>query len=144
VKRVLIVAGLIVALAFPATILAGIRHYEGTVQEGGSLRFATKVRHGETKKVKRFVFNHVPMTCDDGDSTVGDAGTPPPGMKVNSRHKFHGKFASAGGTRHLRIKGKLKRDDRKAVGILRVWGDFGGTSTNCDTGKTHWSARLGD
>jgi hypothetical protein len=143
VKRVLIGAGLIVVLAFPATIFAGIRHYEGTVRGGGDLRFVTKVRHGETVKVKRFVFNHVPMACDDGDSTVGDPGTPPPPMKVNSRHKFHGRFSSSGGRRHLRIKGKLKRDDRKATGILRVRGDFGGTSTGCDTGKVRWRARLG-
>ncbi len=36
VKRALIGAGLIVALAFPATIIANIRHFEGTVDEGGT------------------------------------------------------------------------------------------------------------
>jgi len=85
VKRVLIGAGLVVALAFPATIIAGVRHYEGTVDQGGTTRFLTKVRHGETVKVRRFVFNHVPMQCDNGPSTVGDVGTPPPGMKVNAQ-----------------------------------------------------------
>jgi hypothetical protein len=141
VKRVLIGAGLIVALAFPATIIAGIRHFEGTVDEGGTTRFVTKVRHGETIKVKRFVFNHVPMQCDDGASTVGDAGTPPPAMRVNSKHKFHGNFTSGGGHRHLHIDGKLRRHGRKAKGTLRVRGDFGGGATNCDTGTDHWSAK---
>ena len=65
-KRVLIGAGLIVALAFPATIIADIRHYEGTVDEGGTTSFVTKVRHGKTIKVRQFVFKHVPMQCDDG------------------------------------------------------------------------------
>jgi hypothetical protein len=143
VKRVLIGAGLIVALAFPATIIANIRHFEGTVHEGGTLKFVTKVRHGKTIKVKRFVFNHVPMQCDDGASTVGDVGTPPPAMRVNRRHKFHGSFTSGGGLKHLRVRGRLKHHDQKAVGILRVTGDFGGASTNCDTGKDHWSARHG-
>ena len=139
-KRVLIGAGLVVALAFPATIIAGVRHYDGTVHEGGTVRFVTKVRQGETVKVKRFVFNHVAMECDNGTSTVSDVGTPPPPMKVNNRHKFHGSFDSGGGRKHLYIRGKLKRHDRKAVGILRVTGDFRGAATNCNTGKAHWSA----
>jgi hypothetical protein len=143
VKRVLIGAGLVVALAFPATIIAGVRHYEGTVAEGGTVRFVTKVRHGDTVKVKRFVFNRVPMECDNGTSTVSDVGTPPPPMKVNDRHKFHGSFDSGGGRKHLYIRGKLRRHDRKATGILRVTGDFRDGATNCNTGKAHWSVRRG-
>ena len=108
-KRVLIGAGLIVALAFPATIIASIRHFEGTVDEGGTVRFVTKVRHGKTIKVRQFVFNHVPMQCDDGASTVGDVGTPPPAMRVNSKHRFHGNFTSSGGRKQLHINGRLKR-----------------------------------
>ena len=50
------------------------------------------MRDGETIKVKRFVFNRVPMECDDGASTVGDAGSPPPAMRVNDEHRFRGKF----------------------------------------------------
>jgi hypothetical protein len=143
VKRVLIGAGLIVALAFPATIIASIRHYEGTVDGGGITRFVTKVRHGETIKVKRFVFNHVPMQCDDGASTVGDVASPPPAMRVNARHRFHGSFTSGGGSRHLHIQGRLRHQDERARGFLRVRGDFGGGATNCDTGKAHWHAARG-
>jgi hypothetical protein len=143
VKRALIGTGLVFALVFPATIIANLRHYEGSVQEGGTLRFVTKVRHGETINVKRFVFNRVPMQCDNGASTVGDVGTPPPPMRVNDRHKFHGSFTSGGGLKHLYIRGKLKRHYRKAAGILRVRGDFGGGATNCNTGKDHWSAQRG-
>jgi hypothetical protein len=141
VKRVLIGAGLIVALAFPATIIASIRHFEGTVREGGTTRFVTKVQHGETVKVRQFVFNHVPMQCDDGASTVGDVGTPPPAMRVNSHHKFHGNFTSSGGRKQLHISGRIKHHGRKARGTLRVKGDFGGGATNCDTGRDHWRAK---
>ena len=140
-KRVLIGAGLVVALAFPATIIAGIHHYEGTVDEGGITRFVTKVRHGETIKVQRFVFNHVPMQCDDGASTVGDVGSPPPAMPVNARHRFHGTFTSGHGRQHLHIEGRLRHHDRRARGILRVRGDFGGGSTHCDTGMDDWRAK---
>jgi hypothetical protein len=140
VKRVLIGASLIAVLAFPATLIAGIRHYEGTVEQGGTTRFVTKVRHGETIKVRHFVFNQVPMQCDDGASTVGDVGTPPPAMRVNARHKFHGNFTSGGGRRHLHIDGKIKHHGSKAKGTLRVRGDFGGGATHCDTGKDDWSA----
>ena len=142
-KRTLICAVVIVALALSAVAVAGIRHYHGSVKGGGTLRFVTKVRHGETIKVRRFVFNHVPMECDDGASTVGDVGTPPPPMRVNARHRFHGNFSSAGGRKHLHIDGKLKHHGRKAEGTLRVRGDFGGSSTNCDTGMDHWRAKRG-
>ena len=108
-----------------------------------AVRFATKVRDGETIKVKRFVFKRVPMQCDDGPSTVDNVGTPPPPMRVNDEHRFRGNFESANGRKHLRIRGKLTNDDERARGTLRVWGDFGGGATNCNTRRTHWRAQHG-
>jgi len=144
VKRVAIGAGLIVTLAFAAAALANIRHYHGHTEGGGKVRFVTKVRgDGEATKVRRFVFNRVPMQCDDGGSTVGDAGNPPPAMKVNDENRFHGKFTSPSGKKHFNIRGRLTDDDQKARGILRVNGNFGGGATNCHTGKTHWRAKHG-
>ena len=75
------------------------------------------------------------MECDDGASTVGDAGSPPPAMRVNDEHKFRGKFTSANGRKHLRIRGRLTDDDQKARGTLRVTGNFGGGATNCAHGQ---------
>ena len=123
-KRALIGAGLIVALAFPATIIANIRHFEGTVDEGGTTSFVTKVRHGKTIKVRQFVFKHVPMQCDDGPSTVGDVGTPPPAMRVNSKHRFHGNFTSSGGKKQLHIDGRVK--------------DHGTGRGTCASGRLRW------
>ena len=142
-KRALIGAGLIVALAFPATIIANIRHSRARSTRAARSSFVTKVRHGKTIKVRQFVFNHVPMQCDDGASTVGDVGTPPPAMRVNSKHRFHGNFTSSGGRKQLHIDGRLKDHGHKARGTLRVKGDFGGGATNCDTGRDHWSAKRG-
>jgi len=76
-KRIVIGAGLIVALVFAAIAVANIRHYHGKVEGGGHLRFVTKVRGDQTIKVKRFVFSRVSMRCDNGASTVGNAGSPP-------------------------------------------------------------------
>jgi hypothetical protein len=143
VKRIVIGAGLVVALAFAAAAIASIRHYHGAVREGGSLKFQTKFRHGETIKVKKFVFRHVPMKCDDGASTVGNVGSPPPAMRVNQEHRFHGDFTSENGQKRLRIRGRLRHHDQRARGRLRVTGDFGGGATNCDTGRTHWRAKHG-
>jgi hypothetical protein len=134
-------AALTLTLVFAAIAVASIRHYRGAVEEGGSVRFETKVRNGEPIKVRRFVFNRVPMECDDGASTVGDVGTPPPAMRVNAEHRFHGDFTSAQGRKRLRIRGRFRDGERKARGTLRVWGDFGGGATNCDTGRTHWRAK---
>jgi hypothetical protein len=143
VKRIVIGVGLIVALAFAAVAVANIRHYHGHVRGGGKLRFETKVRHRETIKVKTFVFKRVPMECDNGASTVGDVGSPPPPMRVNQEHRFHGDFTSGNGRKRLRIRGRLRDHDQKARGILRVSGDFGGGATNCHTGKAHWRAKHG-
>jgi hypothetical protein len=144
VKRIVIGASLVAALAFTALAVAGIRHWHGSVSGGGGLKFNTKVRDGETIKVKRFVFRRVPMQCDDGASTVGYAGNPPPAMRVNENHRFSGNFPSANGRKRLRIRGQLRDNDQKARGWLRVTGDFGGSSTNCDTGRTRWRARHGN
>ena len=142
-KRIVIGTAVIATLAFATVAFANLRHYHGKVAGGGELRLVTKVRDGETIKVKRFIFNRVPMECDDGASTVGDVGTPPPPMRVNEEHRFHGDFNSPSGAKRLRIRGRLKNDDEKARGTLRVTGDFGGGSTNCDTGKTRWRAKHG-
>jgi hypothetical protein len=143
VKRIVIGAGLVVALVFAAMAVAGIRHYHGNVNGGGKLRFETKVRDGETVKVRRFVFRRVPMECDDGASTVRNVGSPPPPMRVNDNGRFHGDFRSANGRKRLRIHGRFKDDDQKARGTLRITGNFGGGSTNCDTSRTRWRARHG-
>ena len=142
-KRIVIGAGLIVALVFAAIAVANIRHYHGKVEGGGHLRFVTKVRGDQTIKVKTFVFSRVSMRCDNGASTVGNAGSPPPPMRVNDEHRFHGDFTSRNGHKRMRIRGRFKDDDQKARGSLRVTGDFGGGATNCDTGKTRWRAKHG-
>ena len=142
-KRIVIGSAAIVTLVCAAVAFAGIRHYHGSVEGGGDLNFATKVRGDDAVKVKRFVFRQVPMECDDGASTVGDAGSPPPPMRIKEENRFRGSFTSPSGRKHLRIRGRLTDGEQEARGRLRVWGDFGGSSTNCNTGRVSWRAKHG-
>ena len=142
-KRIVIGSGVIATLVFAAVAFANIRHYHGNVDGGGKLNFEAKVRDGDAVKIKRFVFNRVPMECDDGASTVGDVGSPPPPMRLDDENRFSGRFTSPSGRKHLRIRGRLTDGEEKARGRLRVRGDFGGSATNCDTGRTQWRARHG-
>jgi hypothetical protein len=144
VKRIIIGSGAIVTLVFAAVAFANVRHYHGSVKGGGDLNFVTKVRGDDAVKVKRFVFRQVPMECDDGVSTVGDAGSPPPPMRIKEKNRFRGRFTSPSGGKHLRIRGRLTDGEQRAHGRLRVWGDFGGSSTNCDTGRVNWRAKHGN
>jgi hypothetical protein len=82
-KRIVIGSGVIATLVFAAVAFANTRNYHGRVEGGGRLNFEAKVRDGEAVKIKRFVFRRVPMECDDGASTVGDVGSPPPPMRLN-------------------------------------------------------------
>ena len=117
-KRIVIGAGLIATLAFAAVAFANIRHYHGRVDGGGKVRFVTKVRDGdgETIKVGGSSSRRVPMECDDGASTVGDAGSPPPAMRVNDENRFRGKFTSPSGRKHLHIRGRLTDDEQTGPG----------------------------
>ena len=142
-KRIVIGSGVIATLVFAAVAFANTRNYHGSVDGGGRLNFEAKVRDGEAVKIKRFVFRRVPMECDDGASTVGDVGSPPPPMRLDDENRFGGSFTSASGRKHLRIRGRLTDGEERAQGRLRVRGDFGGSATNCDTGKVQWRARHG-
>ena len=142
-KRIVIGSGVIATLVLAAVALADTRNYHGRVDGGGRLNFVAKVRDGDAVKIKEFVFRRVPMECDDGPSTVGDVGSPPPPMRIRDQNRFRGSFTSPSGRKHLRIRGRLTDGEQRARGRLRAWGDFGGSATNCDTGRVRWRARHG-
>jgi hypothetical protein len=65
-------------------------------------------------------------------------------MRIKEKNRFRGRFTSPSGGKHLRIRGRLTDGEQRAHGRLRVWGDFGGSSTNCDTGRVNWRAKHGN
>ena len=129
-------------LGFAATVAFGaIKHYEGDVQQGGTVRFQTKVKHQKTKKVKKFLFAGVTFTCEGTPPfPISNQGFPVPAMKVHHR-KFHGTFSQLGGTG--RIRGKFKHHYWRAEGTLRVSADQIEDTPlhDCDTGTLDWTAR---
>ena len=136
-KRALIGSSLIAVLAFGAMALGSVKHYDGTVDQGGAVKFKTKVRDGKTKRVKGFVFSGVTITCEGRPPfPINNGAFPAPAMKVRHR-RFHGDFSQLGGQGHF--KGEFKHHFKRAHGTLRVNGSPAGLQ-NCDTGTDDWHA----
>jgi hypothetical protein len=140
VKRSLICAGIIVALAIPAPTSAGVPDFEGRDRDGGTVSFETKVRHGRIKKVATgFAWKNLYVRCHEGWSKTDGSFTRP--MRVRHR-RFHGtgRTHTAGGEVIARVTGRFSRRENKAHGRIRVHGNFNAGATNCDTGKDRWKA----
>jgi hypothetical protein len=140
-KRILMCAGLVVvvALVFAAAAFAVIRHFSGTVQGGGTVSFATRFDDGKTKSVRLpLKFTGVPISCDQGDTTLNYSLTGS-NLKVTNR-KFS--FVSPpGGATTARIAGTFTNKGKNANGTFRDRGTFaGGAVTGCDTGTVNWTA----
>jgi hypothetical protein len=146
-KRYPIVLALFVALAVPAIAIAGVRHFKGPIDPSGNVSFDTKVRHGRIVKVKSgnpgFEFNHLPMTCNEGERTISGGFTF--AMEVNHRHfSGTGIYNSSAGSGRVAVTGKFKHHGRKAVGTINGRGNFapesGENITGCHSGKLDWHA----
>jgi hypothetical protein len=141
-KRTLVVVGLVATLAFATVALGAIKHYRGPIQQGGHVTFQTKVRHHKTKRVKKFYFFKVELTCDEATFPISNRRPldfPVPPMRVRHR-EFHGTFSQLGGTGH--VEGQFRDHYRHATGTLRVHAEHI-TDTqlhNCDTGTVDWTA----
>jgi hypothetical protein len=141
-KRVVLVAGLIGALAFAAVATGAVKHYRGPIEQGGRVTFQTKVKHHKVKKVKKFYFFDVELTCDEQAFPISNRtplNFPVPPMKVKHR-EFHGTFSQLGGTG--RVKGEFTDHFKRANGTLRVHAKHIQDTPfhNCDTGTVDWTA----
>jgi len=142
IKRATIVAGLAATLAFAAVAMGAVKHYRGPVQQGGHITFQTKVRHHKVKRVKKFYFFDVKLTCDEATFPISNRkplNFPVPPMKVKHR-EFHGTFAQLGGTG--RVTGQFTDHFKHATGTLRVHAKHIQDTPfhNCDTGTVDWTA----
>lgn len=144
-----VVAG---ALAVAAVALAAgsNRSYAGNDKDSlcGSdpalpctVTFTGVVRHDKVKKVTKFDFQGVPLSCDEGLVAENPAHAAP-AMGVGHDRRFSLTRTNPDTGVHLRIKGRLSRSFAKAKGIFRVRGPVFGTSAgdfhNCDTGVDHY------
>jgi hypothetical protein len=145
VKRRLVCAVWVVALALPATTAAGIRSFHGTVDPDGTVDFRAKIRHGNPVMVRGslnhpgFAWEGFPIECELGTLPGGVvSGHFTFSMKVEDG-RFHGKGSN--GTVTAKVRGKFRKHGRKARGRLRVHGAFSPLdASGCDTGRGGWSA----
>jgi hypothetical protein len=138
VKRVLIVAGIIVMLVAAASAKAGIRKYTGTAITGadkGRFAFRGEFEGGSPVKVSRFKWTDVPAHCGTGGDTV-TSGHFKFAMVVQNQ-RFHG-TANNGIGGHAHAEGRFRQHDQRAAGTFRVHGRLGSGFSGCDTGTVYW------
>ena len=137
-KRYLVVATLIVALATPSSAVAGTRHFKGSIAPSGGISFDARTRPGKVVRVlPGLAFSHVPMTCDGGARTVsGDYNF---GMRV-VRHHFHGTGIYTGGGK-VTVSGEFTHRGRRADGTIKISGDFSAINATGCYARHGWRAR---
>jgi hypothetical protein len=151
VKRLLLISGIAAALLVPAqSVGAGDTSAMSSpaAKRGGfDISFTTVSRNGRVKRVKDFQFAGVGMTCETGGPfTTGTGNDPGDGfgpMKVENK-EFGKKFPTVtggGGSGTVKIAGEFRQHFNKAVGTLRVKGDYPSVpAENCDSSKLDWVA----
>ena len=142
-RRSLVVGLLVVGLATPSAAAAAIRDFKGPVKPSGTVAFSAKIRSGRIVRVRPgFAFNHIPMTCNEGQRTV--SGSFNFAMGVHHRHfSGTGVFTSSAGKGTVTVSGRFKRHRRRAAGTINAHGNFspgGQTVTGCHSGTLDWHA----
>jgi hypothetical protein len=131
--------GLAVALLFPAVAFAARRVIHGPAGGGsGTVDITLVAKHGSVKKLTRFEFNNIPVTCT-GFPPSATSGTFPHTIHVGKDQKFSASVKQNGGRVTYTVHGHFSSQD-KAAGTLRVKGTVPGCS-KADTGKVRWSAK---
>lgn len=101
---------------------------------------------GEPKKVKRFEFRRVVMTCETGPTEQFKTRSESPfgPFRVSSDGRFGRRFVSD----NQRFRGEtVIRGEfvttKRVRGILRIQGDYpDATYAGCDSGRLEWRAAL--
>ena len=137
------------ALAFTAVAAGASKYYSGSDSDSQcgvvphttcDISFNGTVKNGTVKKVTNFIFNGIPISCNEGDFAFTNDGHPLPSMKVNSHRKFSGDFQTTNGA-HYDVTGKFSKNYKTAKGTLQVQGDFPPQATGCDTGVDQYTVK---
>lgn len=142
---------LALALALPAQAASGaVRSYAGAVQPSGNVAFNLQVKKGKKKngkrkvvrKVKKFTFVGVPITCAEGQATT--SGRITFSITLTKKRRFDVSAGNEAGS-NVRVQGRIKRRGPNARGTLRVFGNSprdgeSESGTECSTGVLDWHA----
>jgi len=137
-KRFLLVAGIVAALAIPAFAYAALGgHFQGAVRDGETVTFSVGKRD-KHHLVRAFSWNDVPVTCQLPLETTSTY-TFTHSIRIRNAH-FHG-FDVAGPGAAMHVSGTFTHHGHRAWGTLQINGDtFEGNG--CTSGKLEWHARL--
>ncbi len=133
------------AILLPGEALAGTSTLKGKLETAtgeGRVAFELKRKANGTRKVVRWRWKELPITCDQGDRTHSDYFKHYP-LKVAQDRSFYGK-----GLRDRRhpedyaeVTGSFPAHTwRNASGTFEVSGDTS-QGTNCDSGVVNWTAK---
>jgi hypothetical protein len=138
--KVVAVAAATVAISLLATTVADAASPPSAKRGGLVIDFKLVKKHRKLFVVN-FQFRGLPITCDEGDSSLSSGSYPD--MRVNRNKRFHGVIDAGFG--RVVARGRVKHHFRKAVGTLRATGDFGEGPDlhNCASGVVAWKAGRG-
>jgi hypothetical protein len=139
-RRTLLVLALL-ALALPAAALAARRVIHGPAGGGsGTVDITLVTKKGVVKKLTRFEFNNIQVTCKGSRTTTSAVSDKfPHTIPVDSDGSFGTKVKVNGGRATYKVHGDFKNPN-SASGTLRVKGSTPGCGI-ADTGTVHWSAK---
>jgi hypothetical protein len=149
VKKGLVVATALGALALAAVALGASKSYFGDDSDSQcgvvphtkcDISFDATVKMGRVTKVKNFVFDLIPDTCNQGSFAFTIKGHPVPAMRVDKHRKFSAHYAPSS-KETIDVTGKFSKSFHTASGTVRDQGDFPPQATGCDTGVDKYSAK---
>jgi hypothetical protein len=127
VCAVVLVAGLVAAAAS-----AAVRHFEGNVNGGGTVKFDVRFKKGKPKVAGRFAFRNVPVNCSGGDDRVNYMTEH--SVRVTKKHKFHRRI-ELGDAGSWAIRGTISKNGERSRGTTRF------NALGCTTeGSRRWRA----
>jgi hypothetical protein len=125
---IVLVVGLVAA---PAS--AGVRHFQGHVNGGGTVAFDVLFKRGKPKFAKRFEFSNVPFNCSGGDDRANYKTEQ--SARVTKERKFHRRIELMGDFGSWAIRGTIGKRGKKSIGTTRF--NAGGCTTE---GPRRWRA----
>jgi hypothetical protein len=138
-----VIAGLAAAAAALLIVPAGAwasTFFRGPVGDGSNnagVEFRPEFKHDKPRKVLEFRWFNVPVPPQCTTSFEGTHFS----MQVDDNQRFHGRYDVPNAAQKAIVHGRFKHHHRKAVGTIKVKGNFAGGCVDASTGKLHWTAK---
>jgi len=118
-KKIVIAAVLVGALALPSVASAKIIRQEGQIVRDNAteVKLRVKVNGGDVRKISGFRAKGIRTNCETGQVRFKYTALDP--IDVNDRNRFKVRLTDGEGG-FLRIKGKVRRRGRATVGTLKT------------------------